>query len=425
MPSYGGGFAAGLNAGVNAGRAGLEAYDWGRKRQAEEEAGAAYTAQPEETTDFDYNAGAQKKYKLGNQYQDTPYSPEQLSDYRTNAAADAYAKHGQIDKSLGIRKDATQQKLAQTQLAGAQRNERYGHLAETSMALIRRVHGGEDPIKVYQEAAQHFNQVNDGKTAGLSDDGMHLVINDAATGQAKVVPATPENAIKAITALHSLSSPQAFEKEQDQQLKSRQVGAAERQAATQEQYRKDQQPVLAAQAGMYNAHGKYYSSGAAGRAGIHPQWTPMGQDADGQVVSFNRTTNAFARPDGKPIKDPNFWQKTTGARGPQQRGPMQPVQGNPGMFTDGEGMFQYDDRTRQMVPIESPQQKAARIAAAFGDQGGGNGSGLRMPQPSGEMTSGQALRNAIGNSYNPNPALGGLMGANRNVPPEEPEYYPR
>lgn len=176
------------------------------------------------TTDYTIQPGATGNLDEGGAW--TPQTQMRTPEQAYERAGLAMAKAG-----------AKPERVAQFQATGLQmqnaaRENRYGMYAEKALEFRRRIAAGEDPAAVYREAAGLYNQVQDGKSAGLTEDGSELILFDVGTGVAKKVPASPETFAKAIDAFHALSSPKAMEKEQDQALKGRQVAAAEQTAAT-------------------------------------------------------------------------------------------------------------------------------------------------------------------------------------------------
>lgn len=176
------------------------------------------------TTDYTIQPGATGNLDEGGAW--TPQTQMRTPEQAYERAGLAMAKAG-----------AKPERVAQFQATGLQmqnaaRENRYGMYAEKALEFRRRIAAGEDPAAVYREAAGLYNQVQDGKSAGLTEDGSELILFDVGTGVAKKVPASPETFAKAIDAFHALSSPKAMEKEQDHVLKGRQVAAQESQAAT-------------------------------------------------------------------------------------------------------------------------------------------------------------------------------------------------
>lgn len=61
---------------------------------------------------------------------------------------------------------------------------------------------------------------------------------------------------------------------------------------------------------LYNSEAKYREAAAAELA--NGKWSVLGTDKDGQPISMDSQTGKFARADGKPIQDVDFFRKITG-----------------------------------------------------------------------------------------------------------------
>ena len=204
------------------------------------------------------------------------YSDEQaMRDYASRVAG--------LDprESLRARGEADALAMRGLQRRSAERTARYEDYADKVMDIRRRIAAGGDPVALFREGAGIFNSVNDGKFAGMSEDGQNLTLFDAGTGTTKIVPFNTENVLKAIDGLHALASPQAMEKAKEMGLRERTVAATERNARTNEQHRQDQAPVLAAQARYYGSRAK------AGASGGQRQLTPeMTKEINGAYEAY-------------------------------------------------------------------------------------------------------------------------------------------
>lgn len=162
-------------------------------------------------------------------------------------------------RSLAARQGADAMELRGLQKKSAERAARYEDMADNVLQLQQQLAAGADPTQVYQNAAKLFNQVQDGRFAGMTDDGRSMTIFDVNSGRTKIVPFSPENVMKAIDGFHALASPKALQDARALGLQERgvaategQLGVAQQNANTNEQYRRDLALVLRAQADYYN-----------------------------------------------------------------------------------------------------------------------------------------------------------------------------
>lgn len=195
----------------------------------------------------------------------------QREDGSTYTEEDAYGDYAKqvapydAQASMGAR-------TAGLQMKQLNRNERQANLSESFLQLQRRLAGGDDPMNVFREASRLYGQVNDGKQVSLAEDNAGnpmISLTDLTSGRSRMVQFSPENVQAVVRNLYALSSPQAYQQEQERGLKERTVGVAEqnaqstaRTAAATEGWRRDQAPVLEAQAGAYRAHAGLYNSQA-------------------------------------------------------------------------------------------------------------------------------------------------------------------
>jgi hypothetical protein len=83
---------------------------------------------------------------------------------------------------------------------------------------------------------------------------------------------------------------------------------------------KMKQPYYASEAAKNKAEATWYGRRSGG--GEHASvWAPVGQDKDGTIVSFDRTTNRLARTDGKPVQDQSLFRKVTGEKSTREMTP--------------------------------------------------------------------------------------------------------
>jgi hypothetical protein len=382
MASYGHGFASGLQSGSNAARGWLSAYDWGKDKKTEEEVAKAYALNPEEISSVDpggsveglvdeHDVPRKKQYKLGSTVQDTPFTEAQTDNARTRAAADTYGRLGKPERGMALRQQARQGELTEVQIKGAQlglkgaeRRDAQEDYQDRLMKLARRA-GAMDDDSFYAEAAQIATHgVADGNSFGYTrgPDGQVLVGMIGKDGTLTMHPATRE---QVIDQLMSYASPQARDAHQKLGLErtradatSRTAAAAERNSRTMEQYRKDQAPVLQAQAGYYRQLGN--------RAGAGPQLNDLQQFQLQQQREFVEQRNMVMGALNNKAITPETARKHMAmlqmkygappARG-EQTGPQ--ALGSTGLIRMGDKIVRFDERTNTLVPVDTEEDLAA------------------------------------------------------------------
>lgn len=68
----------------------------------------------------------------------------------------------------------------------------------------------------------------------------------------------------------------------------------------------------------YNADANYRNAAAKSAGEKTGNWSVLGTDSDGAAISYNKNDGSFARTDGKPIKDVEFFKKITGDKAPKE-----------------------------------------------------------------------------------------------------------
>ncbi len=216
--------------------------------------GDAYKMEPEEVSDYDYNVGDTKRYKLGNEYSDAPYSPEQIDQARLKAAADVYGRTGMPEQGLKLRQMAKQGELSDVQLQGAKvglektsRENRYGQKEEAFFKFMQE-HQALPDEEFFPKAASFATQhIQDGKSFGVSFDpneGWRGTVTNP-DGTSSVVPIKSREGFS--RALQRYVSPKMMQEagkadREDEQLglKRGELDVKRQQADTMERYRGDQ-----------------------------------------------------------------------------------------------------------------------------------------------------------------------------------------
>lgn len=341
----------------------------GRERQIREAAGATLGRIGTDVTSYAMGPDAEGGYE-------TPQWSSQTQPYTARQGNEDYSRRiAGLDpvRSAQARGMADQEEVRGLQLKGARRQQNHADAEDAFLAFQRQ--NNHLPDDQYYLAAAEFasKHVPDGRAFGIDmdpDKGYQVVMLQPG-GAATRHPIPSRQALESQLAMYI--SPGMFRQSQQDARQQRQLDISERHyanqdrvaaqnAGTQEQYRRDQAPVLAAQAGYYSRRGE----GATG-ARQRDHWVPLGLDRDGQPVFFNQSasdlTSAVARPDGKPVQDPGVFRRLTGDR-PQ--GGLRAL-GTGGLMTDGTRAYDYDSTARKFIPVEMPGQSAFdRYSSAAG-----------------------------------------------------------
>lgn len=323
----------------------------------------------------------------GNTFGSVGHTREDGSAYDFQAALGDYSSQAAPhDPSAAVNAYLQGQQLqtAGIQRRGLERQERYAQAEEDVNAFLRRSQFMPDDA-FYREAARFASLYgNDGKSFDVEFDantGYTATMLDTNTGEAFRQPIRSRQEV--IDQLLSYASPQAQREARRYGLDTRRVAAAERTAAATEGYRRDQAPVLAAQADMHRAHAGYYQrGGAAAGSRSQEQIVNFVDRRTGEVVPFrhNRATGGFERvslPEGMSLGLPN------------QRGQLQAL-GSTGLLTDGQKAYIFDEQRRQLVEVPMPGEtlvdrlRAARAGAGVQPAGGLRMPPARVPQPTGQ-----------------------------------------
>jgi len=396
MASYGLGFAQGMNSGSSMARGWLSAYDWGKERELEEEAGKAGAVGPEEYVERGEDGVEKRSYKLGDRVQDKPFTDSEIDSHRTRAVADVYTRRGKAKEGLQLRQTARQGELTDIQteaarvgLSSAKRAESQAGEMEAIMQWRRRIAAGDDPNIVSREMVARYAKIPQGPGASITQvNGVpHFVLTDEERGESQLYPVTSETVMHALDQFQSLVSPQAYEAHHKRGLEERKVKATEKQAATMEGYRNDQRPVL-------NAQSQYYGA-LADRARRGPQAAPLDAarayeleqrklfDAERNKIISAVNSRAITEAEGR--RQLNMLSVKFGAQLRQDKpGGLQGVPGNPGAFTDGEGRLFVLGENNQLTEVQRPQDIRAlgqTIVDNLGNQQGGQQRPGRGLQP--------------------------------------------
>lgn len=240
-----GSFAGGLASGIQQGQ--RMHHDMDRQKRAKEE---------DERKKGLRLAGANTFGNVGTDREDG-------STYGEADAAQDYLKQSAPydDNPLGTRAAASHLKASGLQVKGLERQENEAQLGEQSMALMRELQSGGDPMGVYRKAMQLYGKVPDGKHASLAEDpagNLMMVLTDTNTGQSRLAQFSPENVQKALTGLHALTSPKAFNQERELGLKERGVSQKDRELGLKER-------DIASQEGLRGSMGRAYDALAGQR----------------------------------------------------------------------------------------------------------------------------------------------------------------
>lgn len=230
--------------------------------------GDAWGANPVEEEQYDYNDGVQKKYRLGNQVQDTPFTPEQLDQGRARMAADVYGRIGMPEQGYKLRSMAKQDELAGLQMENARlglkkgrREEKYAQNEDAWFEFQQQF--GHLPDEEYFPAAARFasSKIQDGKTFGVTFDpneGWRAAVTDTNSGQVTFRPIPGRQQFD--SALQRYLSPRMLADAQKQDNENRRfsqvdqkLGQGDRQLGLLQQRVDQQGKLMDAQAGAWEA----------------------------------------------------------------------------------------------------------------------------------------------------------------------------
>jgi hypothetical protein len=112
---------------------------------------------------------------------------------------------------------------------------------------------------------------------------------------------------------------------------------------------------------LYNSEAKYREAAAAELA--NGKWSVLGTDKDGQPISMDSQTGKFARADGKPIQDVDFFRKITGVAPDKVTFTAKDLLA----FTEAYGDTVVKQKNGKEVKIRDlpPDQQAAQARAFF------------------------------------------------------------
>lgn len=308
------------------------------------------------------------QYRLGDQVQDKEFSKHQLQAYRLEKAAQVMDSMGEPEKAQQYRAQGLQTQMLGEQLQTMRDQTDEKNQFKEGFKNAQKITLGWDQAK--QQAQDLYaagdaegagkvlinfynKQVPDGTNAYMDDSGhLHYSQGDKLTSaQANIY--NPDTFKKMVQAgdsqvqahIKSLIPVQSFEQMMTMRTADNQdrgynegvrqfgitSGQRDAELTDNRNYRqgtldnaaaelKMKQPYYASEAGKNNAEAGWYARRSGG--GEHASvWQPVGQDKDGTVVSFDRTTNRLARTDGKPVQDQSLFRKVTGEKATREMTP--------------------------------------------------------------------------------------------------------
>lgn len=302
-------------------------------------------SRPTVSADGTYSLGGQqvaptRNYSLGDQQQATQFSPEQIEAYRNTQMANRLAQDGNWREAAGLRAAAQQQKLADIQIQGAQRQETQSQAQDKLLQFARESANMSDDEFYANAAKMATSHGNDGKAFGWQkgDDGKYYGFQVDATTHQMVGKPTPLTRDSVIQQLYSYTSPQAFQQGVQNGLEQRRLGQGDRTL--------DQKDSEISQTGKYQTgvldnqrqtleessrhnkvderlKGQEISSNASLRGAMleaskdRGAWQLVGRDGDGAGVVFDQHSGKFMRTDGAAVQDPSFFKRLTGDTAPK------------------------------------------------------------------------------------------------------------
>ena len=265
-----------------------------------------------------------------------------------------------IQQANALRKGALEMTGLERGERAAKAEEEFSTWMQDQMKSIQ-----ADPVKWAQDNLASYNKptkgsrLDDGNTAeivqGVDANGqpVHTFVQRDKKGNG--IFAAPVNQTTAMDALQHM----AFEKYQSLPGKFKDAEAMRNQRMTAESGR------TTAEAASRNAgvHEKWYGEtypaemdknrkSAEKIAGINAanrntaNYTPIGQDTDGAIVSYDRSTGKVSREDGKPIQDRTLFKKTTG----QGEGPDAQTLRDMGIVQGKNGKYYRQGNTKKGEP---------------------------------------------------------------------------
>ena len=131
----------------------------------------------------------------------------------------------------------------------------------------------------------------------------------------------------------------------------------------------------------YNADAKYRNAMATAAKEKTGSWSVIGTDTDGAPISYNKNDGSTARPDGKPIKDVEFFKKITGEKAAKE--PISNKDVLDFVEKNGDALSGIKDRNtgKELRVRDVPLSQQRQLAEDFFQKGTGSG-GLPLP---GEM----------------------------------------
>jgi len=151
----------------------------------------------------------------------------------------------------------------------------------------------------------------------------------------------------------------------------------------------------------YNADANYRNAAAKAAKEKTGSWSVIGTDTDGAPISYNKNDGTTARPDGKPIKDVEFFKKITGEKAVVAKEPVTNKDVLEFVEKNGDSFSGIKDKNtgKELRVREVPLSQQRQLAEDFYQKGTGSG-GLPLP---GEMKKPDAALPASANKTNAPP----------------------
>lgn len=298
------------------------------------------------------------------------------------------------------------------QLKAAKRADQQADIRQQIQDIAMQVQSGAIPeAEGLRRLATVHGPHPDGKQAFITNvNGQpYAVLGDEATRAGTLHPITGDGStfMKAYTGLLSVLDPNYGQKERELGIRDKQAGAAVTSAGAAAKNADTNERLRGAHERVYGAMANYYNAGARGaRLGGQEQITNF-VDAQGNAhpYAFNRATRGF-----EPLQLP------AGMHLPTQKAGWQPVQGNPGLFTNGQDFALYDEGSKSFQPVPTPQSLAqiAETIRKSRQQAGQPQGGIQFPYtPSGDRAGG-GIGTLVPRAMD---AAGGFF---RGLPPRDP-----
>jgi hypothetical protein len=356
--------------------------------------GDAFRAAPEEITDYDYNVGETRRYKLGDTVQDQQFTPEQLQQLRLDLAADVYARKGRPEQALGLRSKAQQLKLLGAQekaasqglelgavnLKNAKRKSDEDEKEQEAFRFLRSISHLPEPQKMQEIAKFASKFVPDGVNFGVDFDenAGYQMVAIGPNGSVSRKPVTDSRQLEreVLSYVNPKLHQQVRAEERQERTDDRldralgqqsayqrgQLAISERNAATTERYRQDQAAHMERQDQRQAAMER--------RLGAGPQMNDLQRYQLEQQKLFDQERAAIAAAvQSGQMTEPEAMRRLNMLSvrfGGQMRDPQQQPRGlqglralgSTGLMTDGTKAYAYDDATKSFTEVKMPGQSA-------------------------------------------------------------------